>query len=336
MTRVLVAGAGGAIGVHVVAELVEATDWEITAIAGRGRVQAIRRIEALGLTSERVTWLTADLATWQTWDRTWLATELTPPDYIINLAAASDVRAITANPVAPVLGNLAITMQLLEFARRVQAKAFLQLSSHEVYGPTWSEEGHREYVRHRPPNPYAASKAAADDLCFAWWRAYGVPVILANTVNNFGETQRADKLPVVLQRAIMAGEPVVFRGYPLATRQWVHSRDTGRALRLILESGPPAEYGPIGGVLMPTSFNIGGELLSGMDVAHRIADILRRPLILADHDPLAAAPVDAHYGLNDTLLRMSGAAVSPWGADDQWFRTVAWQADHPEWMVQDA
>jgi dTDP-glucose 4,6-dehydratase len=338
-----VTGAAGAIGVHVLKHLLEHTDWQIVAVVGAWP-------EPHPLTVPRMDWLKWNTADFYVRTR-WYSHDLATPfsarlrqmigqvDYIVHLAAAGDVRAITANPVRPVLDNIGATLHLLEFARQVKPATFIHLSSHEVYGPTGGpDDGYREGSPHRPPNPYAASKAASEDACYAWQRAYGVPVILVNTVNNFGPMQRPDKLPVVIQRAVMAGEELVFGSDPRQTRRWVHSADTADALcRILMDAVPVRDAG------VPLELHIGGPQLTNLDLAEKIAAALGLPLKVAVHVEEEWLPHDAHYGLDGAKLWAAGVTEyhpdSPAAMaklDARLTETVRWQAENPAWMVQRA
>jgi len=66
---------------------------------------------------------------------------------------------------------------------------FLQVSTDEVYGSLESGRRSTEETPLRPSNPYAASKAAADLLALAFYRTYGLPVVVTRCTNNYGQFQ---------------------------------------------------------------------------------------------------------------------------------------------------
>jgi dTDP-glucose 4,6-dehydratase len=95
-----------------------------------------------------------------------------------------------------------------------------------VYGPVNApNEGHKEWDTHRPSNAYAASKASSEDICYAYWRSYGIPLIITNTMNNFGEMQSSSKFPVIVQKKVNKGETVIIHGSKkeIGSRYYIHS-----------------------------------------------------------------------------------------------------------------
>jgi len=103
-----------------------------------------------------------------------------PVDYIISMAALSDVQASIDDPVPFVTNNVQIALTMLEYARLAHPEVFIQISTDEVYGPSGRYYGHPEWSPILPSNPYSASKAAQECLAIAWWRSYGVPLVLTN------------------------------------------------------------------------------------------------------------------------------------------------------------
>jgi dTDP-glucose 4,6-dehydratase len=342
VTRVLVTGAAGAIGVHVVRHLLVHTDWEITAITRHRYTVGQPQPWSLSMRRQRwlldgqypghepVTWISQDLGMVSA---RWLESTAGRADYIIHLAAASDLQAIATNPMSPVLANVAGTVNLLEYARKVQPAAFLHLSTHEVHGPTFGTNGHIEGGHHRPANAYAASKAAAEDLCHAWWRSYEVPLILANTVNNYGPMQRPNKLPVILQQAITEREPIQLRDPLWTSRNWAHSADVADAIVWMLRNVKPHAHAE-GMLDAPTRFHIGGQWMTHEEMATGIGAALGIEPDFSRCDRGRPAE-DANYGLEDLALWEAGwrAKVAP---ADRLESSVRWLAKHPKWMVPDA
>ena len=97
-------------------------------------------------------------------------------DAVVSFAAETHVDRSILDPFPFIETNIKGTQVLLEAARRHDVKRFIQISTDEVYGST--EAGRfTEESPLQPNSPYAASKAAAELLCRACHKAYGVPVI---------------------------------------------------------------------------------------------------------------------------------------------------------------
>jgi dTDP-glucose 4,6-dehydratase len=107
--------------------------------------------------------------------------------------------------------------------------------------PAFTEE-----TPYDPSSPYAASKASADHLASAWFRTYGLPLIITNCSNNFGPYQFPEKLiPLTIVNAL-EGKTVSVYGQGKNIRDWLYVDDHVRALLQILQHGALGEKYNIG------------------------------------------------------------------------------------------
>ena len=99
---------------------------------------------------------------------------------------------------------------------------FHQISTDEVYGDLESTtELFAETSRYQPSSPYAASKASADHLVRAWYRTYGLPIVITNCSNNYGDYQFPEKLiPLIILNAY-EGKPLPIYGQGTQIRDWL-------------------------------------------------------------------------------------------------------------------
>ncbi|MFN3477652.1 MAG: dTDP-glucose 4,6-dehydratase, partial [Candidatus Methylomirabilales bacterium] len=95
--------------------------------------------------------------------------------------------------------------------------------------------------------PYAASKAAADLLCRAYGKTYGLPVIITRSSNNYGPWQFPEKLIPLFITNALEGRPLPLYGDGLYLREWLSVEDHCEALDLVLHKGRPGEIYNIGG-----------------------------------------------------------------------------------------
>src|SRR5437879_8146149 len=109
-------------------------------------------------------------------------------DYVFHFGAETHVDRALANPEPFLRSNVVGTFNLLEYCRLHQPRLrrFFYVSTDEVYGPAAPGQEHTEEEPHRPSNPYSATKAAAEDLCYAWEHSMGLPILITNTMNNIG------------------------------------------------------------------------------------------------------------------------------------------------------
>lgn len=135
------------------------------------------------------------------------------PQSVVNFAAESHVDRSIDEPAPFLHTNVAGTFTLLEATRKYLSGTkgkqseefrFIHLSTDEVHGSLEPEDPpFCETSTFAPNSPYAASKAAADHLCRAYYRTYRVPTIVLRPSNNFGPYQFPEKLiPLAILRAI--------------------------------------------------------------------------------------------------------------------------------------
>ena len=173
------------------------------------------------------------------------------PDYIINFAAESHVdRSIHGDAEEFMRTNVHGVFVLLEIMRRRSTvKKFVQVSTDEVYGDLPLDATNQKFSEEsilRPNSPYASSKAAGDLLCRAYFRTFGVPVVVTRCGNNYGPYQYPEKLIPYFILRVMDGKKVPLYGDGAHVRDWVHVEDHCAALERCLLAGKPGEMYNIG------------------------------------------------------------------------------------------
>lgn len=334
MKRCLITGAAGGVGMHVLAYILEKTDWEVVVLDSFRHKGYRDRLDEVRKTHKdydgRVTVFQHDLVCPI---NKALATKIGSVDYILHLAALSDVFYSIENPVYTIRNNIESTLTMLEYAKEQPHEAFIYFSTDEVYGPVKKGNAHPEWDPHRPSNPYSASKAASEDICYSYWRSGDVKLVITNTMNNFGPAQGSSKFPVMVQKAVQNGQRVTIHGNDreIGTRFYIHSRNVADALLYILQK--PAHTHQTGELDDPDRYHIVGDTsLSNLELARIIARLMNKRLdyILEDfhsHNPAH----DIHYGLRDNKLRKAGWKP-PVDFEASLKQTIDWQVEHPEWL----
>lgn len=256
-------------------------------------------------------------------------------DYIVNLAALSDVHASIERPVEFIQNNVWSVTNMLEFAREVKPKCFIQFSTDEVYGPTDGKQVYDEWAPIVPSNPYAASKACQEAIAIGYWRTYNVPVVITNTMNNVGELQQSSKFPVMVQKAIMNGQEMTIHAEPngeIGSRSYVHSRNVADAVLFIMKNTTPHLHEPLS-VDKPDRYNIAGDRqLNNLEFAQLIAKLMGKELKYKLVDSHSARPGhDPHYGLSDTKLKQLGW-TPPLSFEESLGNVIEFQEKNPEWI----
>lgn len=336
MKRVLITGIGGAIGVHVLAHIMHNTDWDVVGIDSFNHLGYFDRVTRV--CRDHPDWpprvevirhdLTAPLTKRQ-------VEKLGNIDYIINLASLSDVQGSIDDPVPFIRNNTEIMLTTLELAREIKPSVFLHFSTDEVYGPAPRDGGHPEWDVILPSNPYSASKASQEAIAIAYWRSYGVPVIITNTMNNFGEMQGKTKYPAMIQNKVANGEKVTVHAASdgsIGTRYYIHSRNTADAVLFILNNTTPYLHKP-GEIDRPDRYNIVGDAqVDNLELAQTIARLMGEELDYELVDFHSKQPGhDLHYGLDGTKLTGLGWK-SPMPFEESLKNTIEWQQRNQEWM----
>ena len=229
--RVLVTGADGFIGSHLIEALVQLGARVLaftrgTSTHGTGQ-WALRNLGAVVGLLERV--ITGNVAQAET---THIIQDLAP-DVIFHLAAEAYVARSFERPGEVFATNATGTLHVLEAARRLpQLQRVVITSSCEVYGPV--PEPISEEHSLNPVSPYAASKVAADRLAYSYHVTFGVPTAIIRPFNTFGPRHTYDVIPQFIKRAL-ACEELIVHGRGEQRRDFVYVDDTAAAFLLMGE-----------------------------------------------------------------------------------------------------
>ena len=251
--KILVTGGAGFIGSAVIRHLIKHTDHEVLNIdklTYAGNLESLKEIDQ----SPKYQFKQMDIC--ET-DQITKAIEAFQPDAIMHLAAESHVDRSIDGPAAFIQTNIVGTYTLLEAARKYwvnlgpEAKQhfrFHHISTDEVYGDLeGTTDLFTETTSYAPSSPYSASKASSDHLVRAWYRTYGLPVLVTNCSNNYGPYHFPEKLiPLVILNALDA-KPLPVYGNGQQIRDWLFVEDHARALYNVVTEGVVGETYNIGG-----------------------------------------------------------------------------------------
>jgi dTDP-glucose 4,6-dehydratase len=297
--RVLITGAAGFVGRHVVEYFLQHTDDEIVVLDSLTYAGNLNRIANLpSYDPKRVKFVYHNL---RSPINDLVKGYLGDIDHIYHLAANSSVEFTLLNPEITVMDNVMATVNILEYARHNNVEAINYFSTDEVYGPVKNPgEGFDEEAPHRPSNPYSAGKAAGEDYAHAWYVTYGLPVYTTNCMNIFGFDQHPEKyIPTVIRCVKNGTELPVYsskNGKVAGSRYWIFGYDVASALLFLRDKAVPGQ-----------KYHIVGEWCDNLDLAYTIADKMGKPLYYKMYDFHSSRPGhDLHYGLKDTKLGKMG------------------------------
>ena len=157
-----------------------------------------------------------------------------PIDAIINLAARAGVRYSMENPFVYFTTNANGTLNLLELAKTYGIKKFVLASTSSLYAgqPMPFKE---ELPVNTPISPYAASKKAAEVICYTYHYLYGLDVSIVRYFTVYGPAGRPDMSIFRFIYKIMKGQPIEVFGDGSQSRDFTYVDDiadgTVRALK---------------------------------------------------------------------------------------------------------
>ena len=164
----------------------------------------------------------------------------------MNLAAESHVDRSIDGPVdfmRTIMGTFSLLEVSYQYFQDVEVSEkenfrFHHISTDEVYGDLKNSGTYfTESTPYSPSSPYSASKASSDHLVRAWWRTFGLPIIITNCSNNYGPYHFPEKLiPHVILSALQ-GKPLPIYGDGTQIRDWLFVEDHARALRKVVFNG---------------------------------------------------------------------------------------------------
>jgi dTDP-glucose 4,6-dehydratase len=319
MTTVLISGGGGFISSFVIDRILKTTDWNVVLVCkSDSKYSKIRLADVNAANNPRVRFIRADISSG------------VPPvedvDYILHMGAESHVDISISEPEKHIRSNIFGTYKMLEYARTLpNLKKFLQFSTDEVYGSAKSGETFSEWSRYNSGNPYAATKAAAEELSLAWENTYKVPVVITHSMNVFGERQQPKSVIPLFIKKILDGKTLtvhVDAEGNAVTRSFIYGADVADAtLRVLTDGAIRQKYG------------FAGFETSIADLAQRIAKIIGKEAIIEYAYPSVLRPgVDTRYSVTGTNMQNEFGWTPCNSVDDQLQKTVQWYIDHPEWF----
>lgn len=248
--RALVTGGAGFIGSHLVRKLLKQGDvLNYDALTYSGRLENLEGLEFLpnyrfvhgNILEEAL--LTDTLQSFK-------------PTVVFHLAAESHVDRSIDSCKEFVRTNVEGTQNILNCALHYYEALsldekkefrFVHVSTDEVFGALGLEGAFTEKSPYQPNSPYAASKASSDMFARAFYRTYGLPVLITNCSNNYGPNQYPEKLIPLMILNALEGKKLPVYGEGLQIRDWLYVEDHVDALVKVAQKGESGEQYCIGG-----------------------------------------------------------------------------------------
>jgi len=338
---ILITGACGFIGHHLVEGVLKETDWEVVildALTYAGNLNRLTDIEIWEKEKHRVKFIWHDLKSPISETIHKMIGDL---DYIWHLAAESHVDRSLEDSIPFVTSNVVGTANLLEYVKKYQPnlKKFVTFSTDEVFGPAPAGVDYKEGDTCNPSNPYSASKEGQEAISKAFAFSFSLPIMISRTMNVLGERQHSEKFVPKTIKAILNGELVIIHGLPgnVSSRKWIHTRNVCAALLFLMEKGELIEKkyqnDPSHGI-----YHIVGEEKNVLELANRISRIIKG----RELEPSEIEYVDFHrtrpghdlrYSLDGSKLKSLGFEY-PLTLEQSFDKMIKWmiRPENQKWL----
>uniref|UniRef100_A0A1I7YQ83 dTDP-D-glucose 4,6-dehydratase n=1 Tax=Steinernema glaseri TaxID=37863 RepID=A0A1I7YQ83_9BILA len=169
-------------------------------------------------------------------------------DTVIHFAAVTHVDESYSNRMGTIEENVMSTTALIEAINAdTEVRRFVHISTDEVYGDSVNDSTPKtEESLPNPTNPYAASKAACEQIIRSYWHSYKLPYVMVRMNNVYGPRQALSKLIPKFTRLALEGKPYPLMGDGQHTRSWMFVDDCAEAILRVTERGALGETYNIG------------------------------------------------------------------------------------------
>ena len=214
-----------------------------------------------------------------------------PFDYLFHFAAESHVDRSIDTPEPFIRSNVMGTMRMLELARKLGIKRFINISTDEVVGSV--ERAANENKPYNPSSVYSASKASAEMICNAYSTTYDMDIVTTRCGNNYGPNQYTEKLiPKVITNALN-DETIPIYDDGKQIREWCFVEDHIKDVIYVAEKGKSGEI-----------YNVGnGYPTTNIKLVKHILNTLNKTEELIEFQPNARLGHDFKYSLDIDKLQ---------------------------------
>lgn len=232
MKKMLITGAAGFIGHHLVQEFIN--DYKIICLVR----PSTKSLERLYPWYDKITIIDHDIRNKINIEK--FSALLSDVDVILHAGGNPSSASSLNEPASIVYDNVVGTVNLLEYARAINVSNFVYYGAAESYGPRKVGIGNPAFEsdEYKCMTPYGASKASGAEFCAAYSRSFGLPVSVVNIANTFGERSQTNRLPVTIIRNILNKQKTKFATHNLMAggRNWFHAADVALHTRFIIEN----------------------------------------------------------------------------------------------------
>lgn len=308
--KILVTGADGFIGSHLVEHLV-AQGHDVRAFCLYNSFGSWGWLDNVPAETARA----IDVFLGDVRDANGVRTAMKGCDVVLHLAALIAIPYSYHSPDTYIDTNVKGTLNIVQAARDLGVSKVVHVSTSEVYGTATFVPITEEH-RLLGQSPYSASKIGADQIAGSFHRSFGTPVAIARPFNTYGPRQSTRAVIPTIISQIAAGKRTIKLGDLRPTRDFNYVLDTCRGMVAIAESD--AAVGEV--------VNIGSNFeISIGDTAHLIAELMQTEIEIVTESARTRPPlseVERLWASNDKLRSMT-TWIPAYGGHDGFARGLA-------------
>ena len=236
----LITGATGFIGSYIIRALLLKNETDGLGVKVLALVRNRERAEKMYGTNENLDYIVQDVCSPLPTDK--------KADFIIHCASNAAPKEYSMYPVETMKTNFFGTINLLDYAKAVNAESFLYVSTIEIYGTTRGldtipEDTYGTIDAMKVRSCYPLSKKSCETLCVSYSDEYGVPVKIGRLSYIFGPGMREgdSKIVAVFPKCIADGENIVMKSKGEQLRSYTYVTDAITALFTVLLDGKSGE-----------------------------------------------------------------------------------------------
>lgn len=228
--KVLVTGADGFIGSHLVEELVH-SGYSVRAFVLYNSFNSWGWLDHLPLDVQNE----LDIFSGDIRDPFGVKKSMEGCDRILHLAALIAIPYSYHSPATYIATNIQGTLNIIQAARECGVEKVVHTSTSEVYGTARFVPITEEHPL-QGQSPYSASKIGADQIAMSYYHAFGLPVSIIRPFNTYGPRQSARAVIPTVITQIANGSRTLKLGSLHPTRDFTYVTDTAKGFKSILES----------------------------------------------------------------------------------------------------